>query len=317
MTDLGATIAAAEVVGGGPRRARASDDESHGPCANCGTVLTGPYCAECGQQAHLHHRFRDLIVEGVESIAHFDGRLWRTLPLLASNPGRLSREWREGRRVRYIQPLHLFLFAIFLFFTLPQLTGRHLINLPSADQMSSRNAEAARILKETDVQLREDGVTGLSVDETSEAGKKVGSFMRKRLENSEYYSYKIETLIYKLSFLLAPISMAILGLLMVFRRGYNFYDHGVVSLYGVGFAVLAATLYNVFSWILGSMGLEFMGWVTTFGLLGLLVHAVFHLRGAYSLGWAGAIIRGLLLGVLTLSAFGTFLLSVVALGLFG
>lgn len=320
MTDFGGAAAAAEILGNSGRRDPAgqhlSDAEAHGVCANCDAQLTGPYCAECGQKAHLHHRLRDLIVEGVESIAHFDGRLWRTLPLLASNPGRLSREWRAGRRVRYIQPLHLFLFAIFLFFTLPQLTGRHLINLPSADSIERNDTEAARIIEETEAQLRADGVT-IDIDEITAGERKFDSFVRDKLDNSEYYSYKIETLSYKLSFLLAPLSMAILALLMLFRRGFNFYDHGVVSLYGMGFAVLTATTYNVLSWILAAMGLHFMGWVPVLLLVGLQVHAVFHLKGAYSLSWPGAIIRGWLLGVMTLTGFGLFLAGVVALGLFG
>ena len=40
---------------------------------------------------------------------HFDARVWRTLPLLAFNPGRLTREWVEGRRTRYVSPLAIFM----------------------------------------------------------------------------------------------------------------------------------------------------------------------------------------------------------------
>jgi hypothetical protein len=47
---------------------------------------------------------------------HFDARVWRTLPLLAFNPGRLTREWVEGRRTRYVSPLAIFLFTLFVMF---------------------------------------------------------------------------------------------------------------------------------------------------------------------------------------------------------
>ena len=321
MTDIGGAAAAAEVIAGDPHRGNPAAEhldaaERAGVCANCETALEGPYCHACGQRAHLHSRLRDLFHEAIEGIAHLDGRIWRTLPVLALNPGRLSREWREGRRVRYLQPLHLFLFAVFLFFTFQSLTGQHFINLPSAEDVRSQPAQVAVTEAMRDRMVAGRAGTQLTVDETTEAGRKMGQALRHRLENAEFYSYKIETLVYKLSFLLAPISMAILALLMVFRRGYSFYDHGVVSLYGVGFGVLAATVYSFVNWLLGFVGWELTGLVAVGVMLGLAVHAVLHLRGAYGLSWPGAVIRGLLLSFLTLVGFGLFLLGVVALGLF-
>lgn len=317
MTDVGGAMAAAEVLAGDPRRGdpaakHLQDSEAHGVCANCDTPLTGPHCAQCGQRAHLHSRLRDLFHEAVEGILHFDGRMWRTLPLLASNPGRLSREWREGRRVRYLQPLHLFLFALFLFFTLPALTGRHLINLPAPDEVNSRPAAIA--VGEID-RDRIGNRTRLTVDESSELGQSIGSTIRKRLENKEYYAYKIESLAYKLGFLLVPISMLILAGLMVFRRGYSFYDHGVVSLYGIGFAILCATVWTALSAFIGVFGLEFSSLFFPVIWLALAAHAIAHLKGAYALSWLGAVIRGLLLCVLTLIGFSIFLFGVIALGL--
>ena len=47
---------------------------------------------------------------------HFDSRTWRTLPLLVFRPGQLTREWVMGKRSRYVSPLALFLFTIFIMF---------------------------------------------------------------------------------------------------------------------------------------------------------------------------------------------------------
>src|SRR6185503_13895415 len=41
---------------------------------------------------------------------------WRTLPLLMFRPGRLTREWVMGKRARYVSPLALFLFTVFVMF---------------------------------------------------------------------------------------------------------------------------------------------------------------------------------------------------------
>ena len=322
MTDIGGAAAAAEVIAGDPHRGNPGAEhleaaERAGVCANCETTLEGPYCHACGQRAHLHSRLRDLLHEAVEGIAHLDGRIWRTLPLLALNPGRLTREWREGRRVRHLQPLHLFLFAVFLFFTLATVTGQHLINLPSVDQVRAAPDMQVAVtdnMRRRLVEGREG--TGVTVDETTDLGRRIGANLRHRLEDNEYYSYKIESLIYKLSFLLAPISMLILALLMVFKRRFSFYDHGVVSLYGIGFAVLLATTYNLLSFLLGLVGLEFIGLTVGALLIGLTVHAICHLRGAYDLSWPGAVLRGLLLSVLTGVAFVLFIATIVALNLF-
>ncbi len=45
----------------------------------------------------------------------WDGRFWGTVRLLLRRPGFLSAEWADGRRVRYIPPLRLYVIATLLF----------------------------------------------------------------------------------------------------------------------------------------------------------------------------------------------------------
>lgn len=322
MTDVGGMAAAADVLTDGRRpvpdaaAAHLAADEVHGRCANCETSLTGPFCHACGQKAHLHSRLRDLLHEAVEGIAHFDGRLWRTLPLLALSPGRLSREWRAGRRVRYVAPLHLFLFAVFLFFTCVTLTGQHIVHLPSAGAVQNQRTIAPGAVVTRSPASPGGGQTRISVDESTRPGRIVGQMLRERLRNPEYYSYKAESLLYKLSFMLVPISMLILAALMMFKRGYAFYDHGVVSLYGVGFLALVATALLLTTAAMGAFGFRLSSWTSPVIFFGLSVHAISHLKGAYALSRRGAIIRGLLLGVFSLIGFSLFVVGVIALGLF-
>jgi len=54
--------------------------------------------------------------EAFESITHADSRLWRTLGYLLARPGRLTREFFEGKRVRYLPPFRLYLVISLLFF---------------------------------------------------------------------------------------------------------------------------------------------------------------------------------------------------------
>jgi hypothetical protein len=90
----------------------------HGPssCANCNTPLAGAYCHACGQSAHVHRSLIHIGEELLHGILHFDSKSWRTLPLLVARPGLLTRRYIDGQRARYVSPLALFLFSVFLMF---------------------------------------------------------------------------------------------------------------------------------------------------------------------------------------------------------
>ncbi len=86
------------------------------PCKNCGTALEGWWCHECGQNADTHHRsILHLIWEVIEGLFHLDGRLASTLPLLFFKPGKLAKDYMEGRIVRHVPPFRTFLVALLLF----------------------------------------------------------------------------------------------------------------------------------------------------------------------------------------------------------
>ncbi len=87
-------------------------------CLNCGAVLAGDYCSQCGQRdTGGELRFSDLVSDLVEEFFTWDSRIWRTLIPLLFRPGFLTAEYMAGRRARYVPPLRLYLiisFALFL-----------------------------------------------------------------------------------------------------------------------------------------------------------------------------------------------------------
>src|SRR5262245_40814230 len=85
-------------------------------CANCKTPVMGRYCHECGQAAHVHRSMAHIFEEVAHGVVHFETRSWRTLPMLFFRPGLLTRRYIEGQRVKYVSPLALFLFSVFLMF---------------------------------------------------------------------------------------------------------------------------------------------------------------------------------------------------------
>lgn len=87
-----------------------------GGCLNCGAALAGPFCSQCGQNAHPHRKLTHVFEEFLHGLVHFDTKAWRTLPMVAFRPGTLTRNYVYGKRARYISPIALFLFTIFLMF---------------------------------------------------------------------------------------------------------------------------------------------------------------------------------------------------------
>ena len=92
-------------------------------CRNCGAALRGRFCHVCGQSAHLHRSLLHLGEELLHGLLHFDAKGWRTLPLLVARPGELTRRYIDGQRARYVSPLALFLFMVFLMFFAASLTS--------------------------------------------------------------------------------------------------------------------------------------------------------------------------------------------------
>jgi len=90
-------------------------------CRNCGAVAPGRYCTDCGQSTEEHMpSLWEFVHELVSHYVAAEGKLWRTLALLVVQPGRLTTEYLDGRRQRYIIPFRLYLTASFLFFAAAQ-----------------------------------------------------------------------------------------------------------------------------------------------------------------------------------------------------
>lgn len=104
-------------------------------CANCGTTLAGEYCHACGQRRlrETDRRLGHLLRQALVVATDLDGRFWSSLRALAFQPGRLSRDYLEGRRRRWMAPMALFLLANVLYFVLP--TGVTDFNLPLANHV--------------------------------------------------------------------------------------------------------------------------------------------------------------------------------------
>src|SRR6266581_5928051 len=86
-------------------------------CENCGALLSGRFCAKCGQAAINYRRsFRHIFVDLLDEFLNWDSKFFATIGLLLVRPSKLTNEFLAGHRVRYVHPLRLYLLASILFF---------------------------------------------------------------------------------------------------------------------------------------------------------------------------------------------------------
>lgn len=112
-------------------------------CPNCGAQLSGNFCQGCGQAAHLHvPSAREFLHEFVAHYVALEGKLWKSMALLIFRPGQLTRDYIEGKRVRYIEPLRLYLTFSIIFFAIFKFSGNSFGDAVSTEP-SARDSQAA------------------------------------------------------------------------------------------------------------------------------------------------------------------------------
>ncbi|MDN3646575.1 DUF3667 domain-containing protein [Pontixanthobacter aestiaquae] len=142
--DIGLGVAAAKAVepetDGATRGGR--EETGGNACLNCGTALIGDHCHHCGQKAKLHRTLRGFGHDLLHGILHFEGKFWRTMPLLFWRPGRVIREYVEGKRAKYVSPIALFLFTVFVSYALFSAFGGFGDIEPEVDPATAQELQA-------------------------------------------------------------------------------------------------------------------------------------------------------------------------------
>lgn len=113
-------------------------------CHNCGAAVSYHYCAVCGQETRLHVPSAGEFVH--EFIGHYvalEGRLWRTIYFLLGKPGFLTKEYIDGRRKRYVEPLRVYLTFSILFFALLKVIGAPVVHAGADGAFVSQSAKKA------------------------------------------------------------------------------------------------------------------------------------------------------------------------------
>lgn len=88
-------------------------------CLNCGTIVQGQYCHQCGQENVVpHETFWHMVKHFLYDITHFDSKFFDSMKYLLLRPGFLPSEYVKGRRASYLNPVKKYVFTSAVFFLL-------------------------------------------------------------------------------------------------------------------------------------------------------------------------------------------------------
>jgi hypothetical protein len=223
-------------------------------CKSCGNQFTGLYCNLCGEKIiePKDRSMRAFLSNILIAITFADNRFVKTLWLIIKNPGFLSKEYADGRRVNYLRPLQLFFILNLIYFLFPVL---QLFNSSLRTQMYFL--------------FHSSWVRTLVIDKVTRAGMSLEGY--ELMYNTK--STSLAKLLVVLYVLLASIPLSLIYLM---KRNRYFTDHVTLSVELACFnifinAILLSALLWMVSWLFRFGNLPWQGYLNENMLTGIFI----------------------------------------------
>ena len=285
-------------------------------CKNCGTKFSGKFCPECGQSVKDYDKpISFFFYNFTGDFFAFDTRFFTTLADLLIKPGFLTKEFFEGRRVRFAPPLRIFVFSSFILFLLLNIYINR--GLREAIDQSEFFTDIKIDSLKTELKLNSDSIENENVNiklnlETfgnADTLRKGLIFVSKYLEDQLLAEKdpenreKLKNLITVTKspnqtmakilqymswafFILLPIFALILKLFYI-RRNHNYLRHLVFSIHIHSFIFIVFILI-VLLYLLIHMNIEI---VTTILFLTIPVYIYIALKNFYGQHWGKVLLK--------------------------
>ena len=281
---------------------------------------------------HIHSDLRALLHDLAHGVFHFEGKFWRTLVLLAWQPGELTRSYIGGRANKICLADRAVSVR-----GVPDVRGdlqpRPLRRRDSAigadaqnpaDSLASAQLRRLDMLKQqramaTDDRTRDaldqqilgqqnaiDTLQGLKSRPTSDIAW-LDRILQSAVAQPELLLYKLKSNGYKYSWALIPISLPFIWLHFAFRRDISLYHHAIFAIYSLSFMSLAVVTLTVVSVIRVPDAL-----IVLAGVLIAPAHMYRQLNGAYRLDRFAAAWRTAALLCITFITSATFLVFLLS-----
>lgn len=276
-----------------------------GRCLNCGADLHGAFCGACGQRSvPADPTVSELAGDAWQELSGYDGRVAETFRGLL-RPGRLTIDYIEGRRARYLSPVRLYLTVSVIYFVLSA----------AAPDISSRSDNTVTGPGGLQIGLTQPGVGSRMLSEEDRAAVLkdiegapwfIRPMLRSIAEDQDGFRARLFTIMPRVFFGMLPVFAAIVAL---FYRGRRFPTALVFA------AHLHAFAFLIFSFSEAAKFSKVPVLAAAIGLVAIVVFVAYALRSfraVYGGSWPKTIFKAAAIGfAYSLAAVPAFLIILI------
>jgi hypothetical protein len=126
------------------------DYETSRICKVCSNMFKGRYCNVCGEK--ITEPYERSILNFFDTLLNaftfLDGKFLKSLKLLVTRPGQLSRDIADGKRVPYMKMVSLFFVANFFYFLFPVFDSYNSSLYTQLNSLGNHSIKAREIVKQ-------------------------------------------------------------------------------------------------------------------------------------------------------------------------
>jgi hypothetical protein len=258
-------------------------------CLNCQAELHGAFCAACGQRSvPPNPTIRELTGDAWHELTGYDGRIAATFRDLL-HPGRLTIEYLQGRRARYLSPVRLYLIASVTYFVVSAAAPADLARSPAElrgpaglrigvweDSRSASLTEAERAELKAEI---------------AAAPFPIRQLLQAIERDPQAFRARLFTIMPRVFFGMLPVFA---GIVALFYRRRRFPTALVFAVHVHAFAFLAFTITEAVKFT-NTMIIAVP--VSLAAIAGFVIYALMALRSVFGGSWPGTIAKALGIGV--------------------
>jgi hypothetical protein len=276
-------------------------------CLNCGHTVEDIFCTHCGQKnIETDKNIFHVLGEFLGDYFHLDGKFFSSLVPLLFQPGKMTVEYNEGRRTKFIHPFRLYIFISIVFFFIYLSRGEKNIHFNNSDATNKSafsidsvlaKADSGEVISKEDknnfnfslpanlptsLKAYEDSVNKLPADKKPNM---ISDFMTRRLAKGqemgtekffEEWQRGFFHNIPAMMFFLLPLVALILKLLYI-RRHRFFTGHLIFAVHLHSFIFLLLVLVNLILFT----GINFPS-INGWAALLILIYLFFSMKKVYA-----------------------------------
>lgn len=269
-------------------------------CPNCqnGFNKEYDYCPHCGQKnKELKMGFKFLFSDFLAGSFNIDSKFFTTFKVLLFSPGKLTIEFLDGKRTKYLTPLRIYLLVSFAYFAMLSFTDASALKFNDTEEMEEvpvvfDNSAIDSTLFEVDslglkershetfdFEMEEDStLAGIELDKFKSLNKKEGRNEFKEKFN-EYTSISM--------FFIMPLAAVLL--FWFFKKRSFYFEHLIFLIHLQSLIFLILIVAGIIHYFLPYSLVDTIGNLLTFFIIILWV------KSFYNYGWVKTIFSSLLL----------------------